>query len=89
MCTMCVLAAHRDQKRVSDSLELELQMVVSHLTWVLEIESQDSGREASALNHEPSLQFPLPPILLLLLMMMMMIITVFLRQGFSLYLWLP
>ena len=30
MCTMCVSVAGRGQKRVSDPLELELQMVVSH-----------------------------------------------------------
>lgn len=30
MCAMCVPGACRGQKRVSDPLELELQMVVSH-----------------------------------------------------------
>jgi hypothetical protein len=29
VCT-CMLGAHRSQKRTSDSLELELQMFVSH-----------------------------------------------------------
>ena len=32
-------------------LELELQMVVSSLMWVLEIELPSSGRAVHALNH--------------------------------------
>lgn len=28
MCIMCMLDAHRDQKREPDSLELELEMLV-------------------------------------------------------------
>ena len=30
MCTMYVVGAHRGQKRASDSLEVELQMVVNY-----------------------------------------------------------
>ena len=30
LCTICIPAAQRGQKRASDSLKLELQMVVSH-----------------------------------------------------------
>lgn len=48
--TTCVPGMYRDQKRVLDSLELKLQMVVSHhvdsgnRTWV-------SGTTVTALNH--------------------------------------
>lgn len=31
----CMCRAHGGQKRVSNSLNLELQVVVSHLVWVL------------------------------------------------------
>jgi hypothetical protein len=47
---MCV-EAHRDQKMALDSLELESQMVVSHLMWVLWIEPGSSARAANAPNH--------------------------------------
>lgn len=51
------LGTHRDQKRESNPLELELQMVMNHhanignLTWV-------STRETVLLIAEPSLQVP-------------------------------
>ena len=41
MCAMCMPDAHRDQKRASDALKLELGVVVCHYvgrkiqTWVL------------------------------------------------------
>ena len=38
------------RKNVSDRLELEVQMVVSHPTWVLGTKPGSSGRTASALN---------------------------------------
>lgn len=44
MCPMCVPGAHGGQKSVLDSLELELQMVVSHVMWVLRSERRPSGR---------------------------------------------
>lgn len=46
---MCA-SAYGSQKRVSDSLELELQEVVGHRLWVLGIELW-SARAASTLNH--------------------------------------
>jgi hypothetical protein len=36
MCSTCVPGAQEAQKRALDSLELELEVVVSHLMWVLE-----------------------------------------------------
>lgn len=45
--------AQQDQR---DPLELALQTVVSHLTWVLGIEPRSSGRDL--LTTEPSLQTP-------------------------------
>lgn len=52
MISSCVCAcALRGLQRVSDPLELELKVVVSHLMWVLETEPRSSGRESSAPNH--------------------------------------
>jgi hypothetical protein len=45
------------QKRASDSLEQKLQMVVSHLIWVLGTKVE-SCRTASSVNHRASLQPP-------------------------------
>ena len=42
---------HRALKRAPDSLELELQVVVSHLMWVLGMESRSSARATHALKH--------------------------------------
>lgn len=42
--------AHRDQKRVLDPLELELQVVVNHPKWKLESEPGSSARAVSALD---------------------------------------
>jgi hypothetical protein len=46
VCTQCC----GDQRRTSDPLELELQVVVATM-WVLRIEPRSSGRPASAPNH--------------------------------------
>ena len=42
---------NRGQKRMLDPLELELQEVMSCLTWVLETELWPSVRATSALSH--------------------------------------
>jgi hypothetical protein len=39
------------QRRMSDSLELELQAVVRYLMWVMGTELRSSGRVVNALNH--------------------------------------
>lgn len=46
LCTTCMYGAHRDQKRVSDTLKLELHTVVDHHEG---IESGSPRRAASAL----------------------------------------
>ena len=43
--------AHRALKRAPDSLELELQVVVSHLMWMLGMESGSSARATHGLKH--------------------------------------
>lgn len=56
---MCVLvcgcaylsAVSTASRKGRQAPELELQVVVSHLTWVLETELRSSGRPASPLNH--------------------------------------
>jgi hypothetical protein len=45
---VCIIA-HRKQRRVAYSLEL--QAVVSHLTWILGTELDSSGKAVSALSH--------------------------------------
>lgn len=40
-----------NQKSLSDSLELELQAVVSYLSWVLGTELGPSTKAGHALNH--------------------------------------
>ena len=42
---------YNGQKRVSDTLGLELQMVASDLNWVLGPELQSFGRTVSGLNQ--------------------------------------
>lgn len=50
---MCVCKCHRGPERTSDPLELELQVTVSHLMWVLGTKSLSPGRAAMyALNHQ-------------------------------------
>ena len=46
---MDVLSAHRDQKRMSEPLELQLQAVVNHLLWGLDSNSGPHDGAASAL----------------------------------------
>lgn len=46
---MCV-AAHGDQKKALDHLELELQMALSHLMWVLGTQFLSFGGVGSTLN---------------------------------------
>lgn len=46
--------AHRDRKRVSYPLELELQAVVSHLVWVRGTELESFAREWLLLTSESS-----------------------------------
>lgn len=46
ICASYACNAQRDQKRVSDPLELELQMLVSHHEW--ELNWGSSGRAVSA-----------------------------------------
>ena len=50
MSTMCVCRALTGQKRVSDTQELKLHMIVSWLMWVLGTKVQSSGKDASSLN---------------------------------------
>lgn len=52
LCTMCMPGACRGQKEVSDSVELELQPVIS--LWVLVKEPWFSERTFSAIKAEPS-----------------------------------
>lgn len=56
--TTWILATHGSQKRVSGSLGLELQEVVSHPLWVLGTELRPLGRAVPFLTPEPSLQPP-------------------------------
>lgn len=58
MCEYVHLSAgaHRDQKRASDLLEMELQLVVSLLLWVLRIELGSLQDQCAHLSAEPSLQ---------------------------------
>lgn len=42
--------AHRDRKRVSYPLELELQAIVSHLVWVQGTELESFAGAVAALN---------------------------------------
>jgi hypothetical protein len=48
---------------VSESLKLELQMVVSHLAWVLGTELR-SARAGSTLNHKGISPAPVPSFIL-------------------------
>jgi hypothetical protein len=50
MCTMCVPGAYRSQKRGSDPMDLELQMVLSHHKGT-EKKNEVSGR-TKALNYQ-------------------------------------
>ena len=45
-CVFVYVCALRGQKRVSIPLELELEAVVNHPTWLVETELRSSGRAA-------------------------------------------
>jgi len=47
---LCLCGAHKGQKRASDLLELELQVVVGCLMWVLGTELRSFARAANTLN---------------------------------------
>lgn len=47
--------SHGSQKQVLDPLELELQVVVSHCTWVLGIEPGSAGKKNKHSSAEPAL----------------------------------
>lgn len=53
MCECVVMSAgtFKVQKKMSDSLELELQLFVSCSTWMLGTEFRSYGNIAGALNH--------------------------------------
>lgn len=42
---------HRGQNKASYPMEVELQAVVKHLTWVLETDLGSSGTAASTVNY--------------------------------------
>lgn len=48
---MC-LDAYRGQKKMLNTLKMELLPVLSHLTWALETELKSSGKAASACTTE-------------------------------------
>lgn len=50
MCVHISVGTSIDQKRASDSTELELQAIVSYLMWVLETELLCFERATSALK---------------------------------------
>ena len=60
LCIICMSDASGSQKRVSDLLEFELQIVRNHTKEVLGIEFRTSRRAASALNHCLSYLFGSP-----------------------------
>lgn len=53
---LSVPGACRNQKRASDLLELELQVVMSRLIWVLGTKLQSSGKAVTPLTAESFLQ---------------------------------
>ena len=50
MC-LSVVCAHEGQQRAPDPLELEVQLVLTPLRWVLGMEPGSFARMASALSH--------------------------------------
>lgn len=58
--TYTICSAHRGQKRVLQFLKLELQVVMSQLTWMLGTKLSSSGRAPTthSFNSEPRLQSP-------------------------------
>lgn len=54
VCCVCVRlhsSAQRGQKRASDPLELELEVIMNFSTWVLGIKLRSTWRTAGPLNH--------------------------------------
>ena len=49
--SVCAQEGRHDRPDVSDLLELELQVIVSHLTWVLGAEFRFSARVVCDPNH--------------------------------------
>lgn len=54
-CATCMSDAHKTQKRGSDSLELGLQVVISHYR-VLGTKPESSAKAEALSNAKPSLQ---------------------------------
>lgn len=50
MCTTCMPSAHRHQKKALGSLELELQVAMSHYV-MLGLELRSSAKATSSLNY--------------------------------------
>jgi hypothetical protein len=57
----CVPGAHRGQKRALDTLNLKLQVIVSHLLWVL---GTEPGSSASLGAFQPLALSPAPKFVL-------------------------
>lgn len=55
-CVPQTWSTYEDGKRVSDTLNLAVQIVVTYPTWMLGINSESSARTASALTPAPPLQ---------------------------------
>lgn len=51
LCGCCVCAGRWELRRRFQTLELELQAVISCLVWVLRTKLKSSGRPTTALNH--------------------------------------
>lgn len=62
VCHVYKVSSCRGQRRILDSLRLELQMVMSRHLWVLGIKAGLSAKEGRALNHEA--MFPVSSFLL-------------------------
>lgn len=63
MCTIYVSGAHRNQRRISDSLDLELQVVVSHPLWALGSKPGSSVKAVNTLlNFLPPFQLYFSPL---------------------------
>lgn len=66
MCVVVVVGGYvnagncSSQKRVSDPLGWKLQLVVSHLIWVLETKLRSSPRAVCTLNSCPPIKFLQP-----------------------------
>jgi len=51
VCAPCACRTHKEQKRISNPLGLELQMVLSHPCGCWEFNQSPLGRADSALNY--------------------------------------